>query len=563
MAKNKKWYNNGEINKQFSDTDIIPENFIEGMISNHNISYKWYNNGKTELKLPSTEEIPEGFVKGRLLNNKKWYTNGKDNLKLSTTDIIPEGFKLGRTIKSGCKNKNRIPYNNGVLEIRLLETEEIPEGFVKGRLKSNIAKYTIKGKKCYNNSVKNIYLDINEEIPEGFIEGSLQKFRSEEDNKAIIEKRNKTRFERYGNKGYTNREKAKNTCLEKYGTEYPAQCEDIKNKEKNYFIEKYGVDNPWKVAVVKEKIRDKSKQTMQERYGVDYACLLPQCSEALSKVGKDSKPNIDFANLLESNNIEYSREFPIKNRRYDFKVGNTLIEIDPSATHNSTWGIFNQQGLDKFYHREKTELARENGFNCIHVFDWEDMNKIVNLLKSRETVYARKCLIKEVDKKEAKEYLDKYHLQNYARDNIRIGLYYNNQIVSIMTFDKPRYNNKYQYELVRYCSHFNVIGGAEKLFKYFIDKYNPESIVSYCDNSKFTGKVYKKLGFELKNKNGVSKHWYNGELHITDNFLRQRGFDQLFGTDFGKGTSNDELMILSGFVEIYDCGQYTWIWSKS
>ena len=54
----------------------------------------------------------------------------------------------------------------------------------------------------------------------------------------------------------------------------------------------------------------------------------------------------------------------------------------------------------------------------------------------------------------------------------------------------------------------------------------------------------------------------NGK-HITDNLLRQRGFDQLFDANFGKGTSNEELMQSFGFVEIYDCGQSRYEWHNS
>lgn len=130
-----------------------------------------------------------------------------------------------------------------------------------------------------------------------------------------------------------------------------------------------------------------------------------------------------------------------------------------------------------------------------------------------------------------------------------------------MTFGKPRYNKNYEYELLRLCtkSTYSVVGGAEKLFKYFKVHYTPKSIVSYCDNSKFTGNIYYKLGFTLKSYGKPSKHWYNikTHVHITDNLLRQRGYDQLFGTNYGKGTSNEQLMLDNGFVEIYDCGQST------
>ena len=79
--------------------------------------------------------------------------------------------------------------------------------------------------------------------------------------------------------------------------------------------------------------------------------------------------------------------------------------------------------------------------------------------------------------------------------------------------------------------------------------------------SKFNGEVYEKLGFKLKEQTAPAKHWYNPKTkrHITDNLLRQRGYDQLHGANFGKGTSNEELMKEHGYVEIYDCGQLVFV----
>ena len=57
-----------------------------------------------------------------------------------------------------------------------------------------------------------------------------------------------------------------------------------------------------------------------------------------------------------------------------------------------------------------------------------------------------------------------------------------------------------------------------------------------------------------------AKVWSKDGKKITDNLLRQRGYDQLFGTNFGKGTSNEELMIENGWRSVYDCGQSVWEW---
>ena len=135
-----------------------------------------------------------------------------------------------------------------------------------------------------------------------------------------------------------------------------------------------------------------------------------------------------------------------------------------------------------------------------------------------------------------------------------------------MTFGKPRYNKNYQYELLRLCTKNDcyVIGGVKRLFKCFITEYNPNSIISYCDTSKFTGKVYSEIGFIKEKISSPSCHWYNlkTKQHINNTLLLKLGFDKIFGTDFGKGVDNEELMLKNNFIQIYDCGQDSYIWKR-
>lgn len=304
--------------------------------------------------------------------------------------------------------------------------------------------------------------------------------------------------------------------------------------------------------------------TTLDKYGVTYNCMR---KEARLSHGANSKPNLDFEHLLKENNINYEREFSLERYSYDFKINNFLVEINPTFTHSVDYNPFtlNHKGVDKNYHVLKVNLIIKNKYHPMFIWEWDDPEKIINcFFLPRETIYARKCEIKEVNREEAKNFINSYHVQNYIKDIIRLGLYYNKELISIMTFGKPRYNKNYQWELLRYCSSKKVIGGAEKLFKYFIKNYNPESIISYCDRSKFSGDTYIKLGFNNLKTNNPFVHWYNPNTHqhITDNLLRQRGFDQLFGTNYGKGTSNEQLMLDNGFLRVYDCGQDTYVWRK-
>ena len=49
---------------------------------------------------------------------------------------------------------------------------------------------------------------------------------------------------------------------------------------------------------------------------------------------------------------------------------------------------------------------------------------------------ARKCEIRPVDKKTRKEFLDSNHLQGDCQAIEAVGLYYNNELVSIATVSK-------------------------------------------------------------------------------------------------------------------------------
>lgn len=76
-------------------------------------------------------------------------------------------------------------------------------------------------------------------------------------NKAIKQKAKKTRLERYGDENYNNSSKMKLTKLERYGDENYVNTEKIKQTKQEHF------GDPW------FRNPDKAKQTCLDRYGVD------------------------------------------------------------------------------------------------------------------------------------------------------------------------------------------------------------------------------------------------------------------------------------------------------
>ena len=61
------------------------------------------------------------------------------------------------------------------------------------------------------------------------------------------------------------------------------------------------------------------------------------------------------------------------------------------------------------------------------------------------------------------------------------------------------FNKKYDWELTRVCNKkdYNIVGASQKQFYYFVNKFNPKSILSYVDRRYYNGEIQKELGFEL------------------------------------------------------------------
>lgn len=383
------------------------------------------------------------------------------------------------------------------------------------------------------------------------------------------------------------KEKIKNTNIERYWNENPQKTTEIKEKIRQTNLDKYWVPctqqskkvieyykNTFGVSAAAQipEVKEKTKKTNESKYWVPYTCMLEECRAATVTI---SKPNEDFTKLLEQNDIWYELEFPISNRSYDIKVWNILIEINPFPYHNTIRNPF-WTPIDKNYHLKKTLLAKDNWYKCIHIFDWDNKDKVVSLLKEKKKIGARWCEVKKITYEIAHQFLMLHHLQwdtKKDKNNIYIGLFFEDELVEVMSFWKPRYNKNYEREVLRLCScaDYIVVWWANKIFRHFLNLTKANSVISYCDMSKFDGWVYEQLWFVLQKRNApswhrvYSKRWEWIPFHITDNQLRQRGFDQLlwkyFGT-YGKWTDNEELIIQAGYVHIYDCWQATYIRHK-
>lgn len=265
--------------------------------------------------------------------------------------------------------------------------------------------------------------------------------------------------------------------------------------------------------------------------------------------------------FFDDNNIDYieNDRSIIKPLELDFYIPkyNIAIEINGVYWHGEN------KGKGKKYHLNKLELCEKKSIRLIHLNDIEfetehilfsRLKSVLNINKFK--IYARKCEVREIDSKLKSKFLKKYHSQGDDKSSIKLGLFYNNKLISVMTFGKNRFSKSDGYELIRFSGNFNfyVIGGASKLLKYFERNYNPNKIVTYADKRWSTGDLYFKLGFKHIH-DSAPNYWYfknNNKLHHRMKFQKHK-LNKILDF-FDNGKTEWQNMKYNGWDRIWDCG---------
>lgn len=244
------------------------------------------------------------------------------------------------------------------------------------------------------------------------------------------------------------------------------------------------------------------------------------------------------------------------------------IECDGLRWHN-------EQHKDMYFHLRKTDECLMKGIRLIHIFEDEWLYKkeivksmLANLLnKTNGKIYARKCELREISGEAKSNFLNDNHIQGDTVSSINVGLFHEGELVSVMTFGKPRLSvggrfTDDKYELIRFCNKIgtNVVGGASKLFKWFVSTHDPKEVVSYSDKRWSIGKLYGILGFEHVHDSKPNYSYIVGDRR--ENRFKYRK-DRLVKEGFDEGRSEHEIMLERKIYRIYDCGTMVHLWKKT
>jgi hypothetical protein len=394
------------------------------------------------------------------------------------------------------------------------------------------------------------------------------------------------------------------TCGDTKHCKFAREIRNKKFKETN--IKKYGVDNFSKSIESKEYKFETFKNTMnnkddfnetfiRENFIKDGLFLASECENYFNinrqavnsykekfnikipnKINKykTQQEIYDFILSLTDEEILYNDRNIISPLELDIVIPKFKLAIEYDGLMFHSYGIskhsmFNNiNEINKNVHLEKTELCEERGYHLFHIFEDEWLNPIKkDIWKSKiaiklhsdkvKRISARKCIIKEINNKEAQYFLDENHLQGSMSSKYRYGLYYKKELVAVMTFGQNRFK-KNEMELHRFASkkYTLVQGGFSKLLKHFINNNKVNMLISY-GNRRWTfskNNVYSKF-FKIDNVTQPNYFYFKEDDVVLYNRMKfQKHKLKSLLENFDESKSELQNMIQNNYRIIYDCG---------
>ncbi len=443
-----------------------------------------------------------------------------------------------------------------------------------------------------DNPAKNKYL-LNKRVEsfnlsekkEGIYNNLKELFKGDDFKNSVSIKRKRSTLKNWGVDHYSKtdefKEKIRDTLIDRYGTTGFNGLDEFKSKSKitrnNNLISKYS-----KILGEKYEIISLNDGLFTIREGVDDFLINinnlrdriysnTEISTIKNPLFSGSKSGYeiqisDFVKSLGCNNIILGSKSIISPLELDIYIPELKLAIEFNGLY---WHSEIFKGMN--YHLNKYNECKKLGINLINIFedDWLYKQEIIKSIisnkinKIENKIWARKCQIREIDdNKIIRSFLDRNHIQGFSPSNTKVGLFYKDELVSLMTFGYKYTTGKKVLELSRFCSkiNLNVVGGANRLFQYYVNKYRPDKIISYSDMSIFDGGIYRKLGFVMKQQSKPNYYWVvDGKRHHRFKFNKSK----LISDGYDPNLTEVEIMYSRKYYRIFGCGQISWKYELS
>lgn len=363
-------------------------------------------------------------------------------------------------------------------------------------------------------------------------------------------------------------ERRKNTMIEKYGVEFNSQREDIKYLWKcpkiadSAFKKLNDIDWLHEQYITLNKSSKQIGDLLNCYYGTVIEYLKKHNIE-ISYIRSTSTIENEIKEFLESYNIivEQSNKKIIKPKEIDLYIPDYKIGIEINGLY---WHSYNyhETVIEKNKHKEKYIRCNDIGIKLIQITDSDWINKkeivksmLLNSIGIFNKMNARDMIIKKVDNAIYKKFVIDNHISGYATASIAYGLYYQDELYSIISFNRSRFNKNMEWEIIRFCSKINcnVRGGFSKLLKHFIKEINPKSICTYSDNRYGNGNVYRLNGFNYIRTTDVGYCWTDTKIILNRYECQKSKLGKLLN-NYDSNLTESENMFNNKYRRIWDAG---------
>lgn len=272
----------------------------------------------------------------------------------------------------------------------------------------------------------------------------------------------------------------------------------------------------------------------------------------------------------------------IKPKELDILLPEKNLAIEYCGEYWHSYEDKESEKKGKSSHYQKYKACEAAGVRLITMYEseWMNHNYAVRRLlrnaagKSRGKLMARKCDLRKVETKDAREFYERYHPQGGNGGGEHYGLYWKDKLVACMRFtlgaNDRGLNKQRMWTLTRYATRITVSGGASRLFKAFVAEHTPKQVKSFSDNRYFGGGMYEQLGFALVEETKPDYAVWHPKLGLLPKSHYQRrvlpmrakelGMDIQFDPETDPRTEQDITYLLGG-RRIYDCGKKRWVWT--
>jgi formylmethanofuran dehydrogenase subunit E len=251
-----------------------------------------------------------------------------------------------------------------------------------------------------------------------------------------------------------------------------------------------------------------------------------------------SEQENELKNFIKSLNIEIQENVKVGGKEIDILIPSLQIGFEYNGSY---W--HNDINKPKTHHYDKATICQNENIRLIYIWDYEWLNNM----------------------EETKSYI-KYQLGVYdiithdgsiikdivtpAERQVHLGLYIKNEKILSILFNKNLNNIEWEMIPQTFDYRYDIKSGIILIFNSFIEKYNPITIITYLDRSKFSEDFYQNTPLKLKHIVDTNYNWV-----FKENLLLK---EQNINTD----KEMKKLYENGKVFRIYDAGKYCYIWQR-